>query len=90
MEHQTPLLRENIMIRWDNVIGAGMLLLGILAVAQLLEVLSIHGPNLIALYEQVFRPELRPLLWLEVFVFAIVVLRAIRISRDRKKDRDKR
>ena len=78
------------MIRWDNIIWAGMLLLGVFAVAKLLEVWSIHGPNLIVLYERIFRPELRPLFWLEVLVLAIVVLRAIRISRGRKKDRDER
>lgn len=78
------------MIRWGNIIGFAMLLLGIFAMINLVEVCSIHGPNLVVLYERIFRPELRPVFWLELLVFAIVVLRGIRGSMNRRNDGDDR
>lgn len=62
------------MIRWDNVLLLVLLLLIAHAVREFVLVCSTHGPNLIHLYERIFRPELQPVFWLEVFLLLAVLV----------------
>jgi hypothetical protein len=66
------------MIRWDNILLLLIVFLLVWVVREVAVVLSLHGSNLMDLYERIFSPELRPVFKLELFILVIAILVQVR------------
>ncbi|KAB2942483.1 MAG: hypothetical protein F9K17_12365 [Phycisphaerae bacterium] len=71
-------------MRWDNILSLFIAVLGIWAAHQFVVVLSIHGENLMKLYERTFSPAERPILKLELLLLAMAVVAGMRRAAKRK------
>lgn len=65
-------------MRWDNILVLLIIALMIFALRELVVSISLHGPSLQDLYERTFKPEMRPILKLELLLLGIAVLVAVR------------